>query len=106
MVCCAWREMVVRLEKWIVREIMAWLRKNGFWCFKLWGQTAGMPDIVAIRNGKAYWFEVKNKARKATPIQEHILSTLRSYGCVAEVVRSIEDVERALAKDHPPAHRP
>lgn len=86
-----------RLEKRIVRQVMAYLRARGFWCCKLWGQMAGMPDVIAIKNGRAYWFEVKGERGRVSPIQEHMLGTLRSYGCVAQVVRSVADVENAVS---------
>ena len=87
------------LEKHIVQKIMRWLRANGFWCVKIHGgefQQAGLPDVLAIRDGRACWFEVKRPGGKATPLQARTIAILKEYGCTAGVVYSIEDVVRLL----------
>ena len=57
----------------------------------------GMSDLLFIKNGKAYWLEVKTPTGKASKEQLNFLTVMRDrYGCVAEVVRSVDDAVRAV----------
>lgn len=79
----------------IVRKIIAWLKNNEFWAVKMHGgpfQIMGIPDILAIKGGRAYWFEVKTHRGVPTKVQLYVMKQLRKHGCVAEVVRSVSDV--------------
>lgn len=88
-------------EKDIVAKIQAYLKATGFFVVKLHGsamQTAGLPDLMAVRHGRVYWFEAKAPGGKATKLQEHMIGKLRACGCVAEVVTSVDDVKAILAE--------
>lgn len=91
---------VRRSEKQIVAAIVKHLVAEGCFVLKTHGgplQRAGIPDILAIRDsGTAIWFEVKTDNGKATKLQEYTLAQLRAVGCVAEVVRSVEEVKAIL----------
>lgn len=57
----------------------------------------GMSDLLFIKNGKAYWLEVKTPTGKASKEQINFLTVMRDrYGCVAEIVRSVDDAVRAV----------
>lgn len=57
----------------------------------------GMSDLLFIKNGKAYWLEVKTPTGKASKEQLNFLTMMRDrYGCVAEIVRSVDDAVRAV----------
>lgn len=61
------------------------------------GLPKGHPDLYAVRNGKIYYIEVKTPTGKVSAEQEHFIATMRDrYGCVAGVVRSVEDAERLV----------
>lgn len=61
------------------------------------GLPKGHPDLYAVRNGKIYYIEVKTPTGKVSTEQEHFIATMRDrYGCVAGVVRSVEDAERLV----------
>ena len=79
----------------IVRKIIAWLKNNDFWAVKMHGgpfQIMGLPDVLAIKDGRAFWFEVKTPRGVPTSVQLYVMKQLRKHGCVAEVVRSVSDV--------------
>lgn len=83
------------LEKDIQRKILATLKSRGFWTFNVHGgpwQKPGIPDLLAIKDGKAYWFEVKRPGQPPTKLQLKTIEELRVYGCVAEVVHSVAEV--------------
>lgn len=59
------------------------------------GLPKGFSDLIAIKDGRVYFIEVKNETGKASPEQKHFLATMRDrYGCVAGVVRSADEAVR------------
>lgn len=92
-------------EKTIVNAIKKYLEHKGLIVFKLHGspmQQAGLPDLLAIRYGRALWFEVKKPGEKPTKLQEYMLKKLRDAACLVAVVTSVEEVEAVLAgRMHP-----
>lgn len=61
------------------------------------GLPKGHPDLYAVKSGKIYYIEVKTPTGKVSAEQEHFIATMRDrYGCVAGVVRSVEDAERLV----------
>jgi Holliday junction resolvase len=62
------------------------------------GLPKGHPDLYAVKSGKIYYIEVKTPTGKVSAEQEHFIATMRDrYGCVAGVVRSVEDAERLVS---------
>ena len=51
----------------------------------------GMSDILFIRNGRAFFLEVKTASGKASPEQLAFIADMQSIGTVAGVVRSVDD---------------
>ncbi len=89
-------------ESAIQAKIIAYLRGCGFFVLKIPGNVhRGLPDLLAIRDGRAYWFEVKSESGKPTRLQEFTLANLRSYGCFCAVVHSVEEVAAELARISP-----
>lgn len=58
----------------------------------------GVSDILGIWRRKFLAIEVKSKTGSVTPEQERFIAAVRQHGGIAFVARSIEDVERELAK--------
>ena len=97
-------------ESTIQRNIKLYLTRQGFEVFRInvgkfklndgrWfstGAPVGFPDLFAIRDGKACFFEVKTPKGKASPEQLRFLQRMRDKGCVAEIVRSVEDAEKII----------
>jgi hypothetical protein len=90
-----------RITTSIIRALRK--RKAGGHCLffvKLHGgpmQKAGLPDLLVVYKGRAYFFEVKRPGGKATPLQEHTLAELWVAGAVACVVNSADEVLGALS---------
>lgn len=62
------------------------------------GMVPGFPDLVAITFHGPLFFEVKAGANGVTPAQRSVHADLHRLNCRCAVVRSIEDVRRALAE--------
>lgn len=52
----------------------------------------GFSDLFAVKNGRVYFFEVKDAKGKATKEQLKFLQRMQDLGCCAGVVRSVDDV--------------
>lgn len=56
------------------------------------GVPKGFSDLVAVKDGRVYFIEVKTETGKASPEQKHFLATMRDrYGCAAGIVRSADE---------------
>ena len=56
------------------------------------GLPKGHSDLVAYKNGRAYFLEVKTPTGHIRPEQEKFLAIMRGrYGCVTGIVRSVDD---------------
>lgn len=93
-------------ERSITTRILAYLagRRAGR-AIKLHGnayQSAGEPDILYVEGGRAFFFEVKTATGRATKLQHYRLAQWRGAGAVAEVVRSLADVQAVFAQDSLP----
>jgi len=62
------------------------------------GLKAGVPDILFIWKGRAYWVEVKAPKGKLSVSQIECQMDLKQAGCEVATVRSVEDVEDALCR--------
>ena len=49
---------------------------------------------VAIKNGKIYFLEVKTKTGRASKEQLNFIEQMKKNGCVAGIVRSVEDAKK------------
>lgn len=55
----------------------------------------GIPDILALKDGKAMFVEVKQPKGVLSPIQKHVIETLRTNGFDVKVWTDYkEDYER------------
>jgi len=61
------------------------------------GSVNGVPDLALVSVGRAYFLEVKAPKGTTSDEQKATIARLRKAGAGVEVVRSIDDVERALA---------
>ena len=72
--------------------------KDGRWFDT--GLPKGFSDLFAVKNGRVYFLEVKTETGKVRPEQVQFLAVMRDrYGCVAEIVRSVEDAVRTVTGD-------
>lgn len=56
--------------------------------------TAGMPDVLAIKDGILAGVEVKRPKGKTTELQEMTLKELEEHGAWTLVAYSVDDVEK------------
>lgn len=82
-------------------KIMAALRLEGWFCFKVHGgptMMAGLPDIVCCAEGIFVGLETKNPESRShvSPIQEHVHDKIKDAGGVAVVVCSPSEAIAAV----------
>lgn len=64
------------------------------------GLPKGFSDLMAVKDGRVYFLEVKTETGKASPEQLNFLAVMRDrYGCVAAIVRSVEDAVRTVKEN-------
>lgn len=86
-------------EKSIVAKGMAVAKSLGFYAVKLHGSAyslAGIPDVMCLKDGKAYFIEFKRPGEDPTKLQQHRLRELIACGCPSTVCRSAGDVREFL----------
>ena len=59
-------------------------------------KISGIPDILFMNDGVAYFFEVKTPVGRLTKIQEYTIKALRRAGIYANKVTSLEEVKEIL----------
>lgn len=60
------------------------------------GVVSGVPDLVILWQGRAYFLELKAGKNKPTENQELVMGKLFNAGCPCAVAYSVADVETAL----------
>lgn len=95
------------MESAVVARVIQALRVRGVWVVKIHGgpsQAAGLPDLIALHEGRFYAFEVKDPRRPApvTPLQINTLAEIDRHGGHAWVIHSPEDALRAVFGPTPP----
>lgn len=74
---------VAKSEKRIIQHARMLLEENGWLFLKFHGdrfQVAGLPDVLAIKDGFHLWIEFKRFGKKPTKIQTYMLGKLQSFG--------------------------
>jgi len=86
-------------EKSITKSITANLDRHGIFWLKIHGspmQRRGMPDLLVIKEGRAYFFEIKVPGNKPTMLQHHRLEQIQHAGAVALAVHDWDEVKTTL----------
>ena len=64
------------------------------------GVPKGFSDLIACKDGRIYFLEVKTEIGKASPEQLNFLKQMHDkYGCSGGIVRSVEDAVRIVTGD-------
>jgi len=86
-------------ESLIQGAIRAHLINEGWFVVKLINTSKpGMPDLMAIKDGKVIFFEVKTDKGRVSKLQEHHIEGLNNMGVPAHVVRSVTQVKDILSQ--------
>ena len=86
-------------ERRIQRDIIGYLRGRGAWVFNVHGspyQQVGVPDLLVGYQGRLYALEVKRPGGRLSPVQAKVIEEIRSSGCIAARVESVEEAEELL----------
>ncbi len=86
-------------EAALTKQVTGWLTANKWKWFKLVGgprQEAGIPDLVAMKNGRTVWIELKVDQNKLSKLQEWQISDIMAHGVTAFVAWSLKTVKARL----------
>lgn len=76
-----------KLESDIQARIIKRLEAQGFYIIKLvLTNKSGIPDLLCLKNGKAFFCEVKRPGEKPRPLQEFRINELRDNGFEVQVL--------------------
>lgn len=89
-----------KLESGFQKDVLNFLRKEvgGHW-IKIHVssyQLEGEPDIVGVKDGHFYAFELKQGSYQPTPLQLHKLDLINKNGGTAKVIRTLEELRECL----------
>ena len=106
-----YKKLVKPKEHEIQTEIMNYLRAKNWMVFRMNSgairtergglvrmNPAGTSDVLAIKNGKCTFIEVKRPGNKITRLQEMKMEELSSFGANCFVATSVESVIARLEK--------
>ena len=78
-------------EQQIQTKIKTKLQERGWYVTKLIKtSTNGIPDLLAIKYGKAMFIEVKTERGKLAPLQQLRIDELRNAGAIVKVWSNFE----------------
>lgn len=60
------------------------------------GLPKGFSDLFSVKDGKVYFWEVKNGKNKASEEQINFLEQMKKIGCASAVVYGMDDVMEVL----------
>lgn len=86
-------------ESTILKAVRDFLNRNGFYVVRIHqglGSHKGISDLVALKDGKSLWLEVKTEKGKLSRYQEEFARKVKATGNIYAVVRSVENVEAVL----------
>jgi Holliday junction resolvase len=82
-------------ESGLVRTVSELLRGNGWWVYKIHGNSwsrVGVPDLILLKDGVTIWTELKLPGEKPTKVQEVTMEEIRRFGGNANWSDSAIDV--------------
>ena len=56
----------------------------------------GFSDLFAVKDGKAYFFEVKYGKNKPSPEQINFIEQMKIKGCVAGIVYNFDEIDKLI----------
>ena len=55
------------------------------------GLPKGFSDLFAVKDGKAYFIEVKKPGGTVSPEQINFIDQMKKHGCIAGIAHSVEE---------------
>ena len=89
-------------ESEILTVVRDFLRLRGWFVIRNQqglGSHLGMADLTAIKNGKVIFVEVKTPKGRLGEYQRKFKRDIEEHGGIYLVVRSVEELEKALNKE-------
>ncbi|MFX4242627.1 VRR-NUC domain-containing protein [Aliarcobacter butzleri] len=84
-------------ESEIQKKIIQYLNTIGAYTIKTISTNRnGCPDVICCLNGRFIALEVKTDKGIVSKLQEHNIKQIKNSGGIAEVVRSVDDVEKIV----------
>ena len=78
--------IMAELESKIQARIIKRLESEGYYVVKLiLTNKNGIPDLLVLKDGKAFFVEVKRPGENPRPLQEYRINELRELGFICEV---------------------
>ena len=77
-------------EKTFENQVKNYLKSKGIWHVKYFANSftpVGIPDILAVVNGRFVAIELKAEKGRTTLIQEHNIREIKKSGGIAVVLR-------------------
>jgi Holliday junction resolvase len=82
-------------ESLLQSKIIKKLKSNGYFVTKLiQTSTNGIPDILAIKDGKSIFIEVKTLNKKPSKLQGYRIKQLESFGAKVFLIDNITQIEK------------
>lgn len=90
------KALMDRLKRSASPELKAELNRIPFFST---GAAKGRSDLSAIKDGRIYFLEVKTATGKPSAEQLNFITVMRNrYGCIAGIVRSVEEAVKLVGK--------
>lgn len=85
-------------EALIQSQIKKYLEANGWLVIKLIQTTMnGIPDLMALKDGRTVFIEVKQPGKKPTDLQQYRIEKLHKQGFEAFTATSVREVVNFFA---------
>ena len=86
-------------EAYVQSKLLAGLESRGWWARKVTSPSRnGIPDVVAARDGRVIWIEVKRDGDRKGPTRDETreMRVMREHGLECRVVTGRNEVNEIL----------
>ena len=92
-------------ESELQKQAIDLLKLSGFIVFRLNSGKArnnirlcpvGTPDLLAVRNGRVIWIEMKKTGGKTSLVQDEMIRDLRRHGQEVHIVDNIDILNKII----------
>lgn len=74
-------------------KVIKKLKASGYFVTKIiQSSTNGIPDLLAIKNGKVFFVEIKSEKGKLSKLQEYRINQLKDHGVVTHIINNIDQL--------------